>query len=340
MFSTAVGAAMLALMLFNFVVDKVVLASPGVGSLETVAGFERTMKPAWLASLHASIVVVGSSRVRDGFDPTLVHAALNIHTFNYGMSSITPYELRRLVQDAAAQTSTRIIVVPLDAFMEPGSHTAQTLSGFDEQRLAVTDSGAPTSHRGLWLFATRYLSGGATAMHALSLYLLENLGGSNVAADRPDLFSAYRSATPQSLSHDLEYRSKRIVHMLPWERAEFQTMLGALCNSSVALSLFFPPDSWAMQRTYDTNDPNGLALFKRSIEEDVENHNGHCKEQAQLFDFMQRTPLTDPATAAALGENYSDAVHFRPPVGLSLLRFMLASPPARSTVGARLIPQP
>ena len=91
---------------------------------------------------------------------------------------MTPYEARRFIQDALAQPSVRRVVVGLDAFSGDGG-PGQALPSFDETRLAVTPDGAPTPRRGLWLFTTGYLSGGALGMNALSALL-----GGNFADNR------------------------------------------------------------------------------------------------------------------------------------------------------------
>ena len=138
---------------------------------ETLSGFERALKPVWLEQVQPDTVFVGSSRVRDGFDPTLVDPAFHIRSFNYGASSIAPYEARRFAQDALAHVSVKRVVVALDAFTGNGGEGEATPS-FDETRLAVTPSGAPTPRRGLWLFTTRFLSGGALGMNAQSVWSL------------------------------------------------------------------------------------------------------------------------------------------------------------------------
>ena len=106
--------------------------------------------------MQPQLVFVGSSRVRDGFDPSLIDPALGERSFNYGASSMTPYEARRFVQDALAQPSVKQIVVALDAFTGDGG-PGEALPSFDETRLAVTPDGEPTPRRALWLFTTRYL---------------------------------------------------------------------------------------------------------------------------------------------------------------------------------------
>ena len=145
---------------FNVLAGVYIFSHPAGASVETLSGFERALKPVWLDQIKPRLVFVGSSRVRDGFDPTLVDPAFNTNSFNYGASSMTPYEARRFVQDALAQPSVTQVVVALDAFTGNGG-PGEALPSFDETRLAVTPDGSPTPRRTLWLFTTRYLSGGA-----------------------------------------------------------------------------------------------------------------------------------------------------------------------------------
>src|SRR5215831_13539452 len=115
-FLTTVALAIAALAGFNAVASAYILSHPAGSSAQTLSGFERAVKPVWLEKIAPDLVFVGSSRVRDGFDPALIDPALKTRSFNYGASSITPYETRRFVQDALAHPSVKQIVVALDAF--------------------------------------------------------------------------------------------------------------------------------------------------------------------------------------------------------------------------------
>ncbi len=100
---------------------------------------------------------------------------------------MSPYEARRFVQDALAQPSVKTVVVALDAFTGNGG-TGEALPSFDETRLAVTPSGTPTPRRGLWLFTTRFLSGGALGMNAIGAGALAQLKPGQAAAGPPRHF--------------------------------------------------------------------------------------------------------------------------------------------------------
>ncbi len=200
-FLSVVAAAVAVLMVFNAVADGIILSDRNGGSIQTVSGFERVLKPVWIDSVAPSLVFVGSSRIREGFDPVLVDTAFHVRSFDYGVSSITAYEARRFLQDALAHPTVKTVVVALDAFT--GTGEAQKFGpGFDELRLAVTADGKPTPRRALWQFATRYLSGGAAGMHALGLTLLLHLAPGQTAADRPDLFEAYGHMTAAGLRRE------------------------------------------------------------------------------------------------------------------------------------------
>ncbi|HYS46920.1 MAG TPA: hypothetical protein VEM35_10795, partial [Rhizomicrobium sp.] len=159
-FLSTVALVIAALAVFNGLAGAYILHHPAGGSAQTLSGFERALKPVWLEQHQPKLVLVGSSRVRDGFDPALIDPALKTRSFNYGASSMTPYEARRFVQDALAHPSVNQVVVALDAFTGNGG-PGEALPSFDETRLAVTPSGDPTPRRALWLFTTRFLSGGA-----------------------------------------------------------------------------------------------------------------------------------------------------------------------------------
>src|SRR5689334_1680855 len=144
-----VMAAVAVIVAFNAISDAYILSAPVGKSIQTVSGFERVLKPAWIESLKPQMVFVGSSRMREGFDPALIDPALHVRSFNYGLSSITAYEARRLIQDTIAQSSVKTLFMSMDAFA--GGSAAQPIgSGFDETRLAVAANGEPTPRRGLW----------------------------------------------------------------------------------------------------------------------------------------------------------------------------------------------
>jgi hypothetical protein len=320
-FLGAVSFVLAAIVAFNVWSDAYILHHPAGASLQTVSGFERVIKPAWLQSIGPDVVFVGSSRIRDGFDPVLIDPAFGVRSFNYGVSSISAYEARRFVQDAAAQASVKTIVLSLDAFSgdDGGRRAGQ---GFDELRLAVTADGAPTSDRNFWLFTTRYLSGGALGMHALGLYLLEQLAPGQRAAERPDLFEAYSGMTPAVFRHDMLYRRARVMRMADGAHAELLAALDSVCRRNIRLLLFFPPDNAAIQARYEANDPAGLAAFKASVVADARRHNQACEGKVSVFDFMNRNAITTTPLVDGKSEVYVDLVHFHPAIGVRLFRVM------------------
>jgi hypothetical protein len=335
-FLSIVLLAVAALVAFNAGAERYILSDRNGPSIQTVSGFERVLKPVWLENIEPSMVFVGSSRMREGFDPVLIDPAFHVRSFDYGVSSITAYEARRFAQDALAHPSVKTIVMAMDAFA--GTSAAQKIGpGFDELRLKVTPEGDPTPRRPLWLFTTKYLSGGAAGMHALSLYDLLQIGPRQTAADRPDLFEAYSHMTDKVKQHDLSNRAERTVRMGAWQHAEFRTLLAELCpRKDVRAVFFFPPDNYAVIALYLKNDHTGLVAFKEAILADVERHNASCEGKVTLFDFMNHNAVTDEKMTGGVSQNYLDLVHFRPPVGVRLLRRMLGEGNAEPGLGVKL----
>lgn len=309
---------------FNWAAGAYILGHRAFGSVQTLSGFERALKPVWLAQIRPELVFVGSSRVRDGFDPVLIDPALKTTSFNYGASSLAPYEARRFVQDALAQPSVKRVVVALDAFTGDGG-PGEASPSFDETRLAVTPEGTPTPRRGLWLFTTRFLSGGALGMNALSLNALMQLRQQN-AAGRPDIFNAYSHMTEAVMQRDLNYRRARTLHMGPRAAQEFSTMLASACRVSARLYLFFAPDHIAIQARYQQGDAAGLEAFKETVRDAVARHNARCPSKAALFDFLNANALTTETMRGGESPSYVDLVHFRPPAGVWLLKQMGLAP--------------
>ena len=317
--TVALGIA--ALMGFNWAVGAYILNHPAGASVQTLAGFERALKPVWLAQIRPELVFVGSSRVRDGFDPVLINPALKVKSFNYGASSMTPYEARRFAQDALAQPSVKQVVVSLDAFTGNGG-PGEALPSFDETRLAVTPDGAPTQRRALWLFTTRFLSGGALGMNALSVYALARLKTHETAADRPDIFNAYSHMTGAVMQRDLAYRRTRTLTMGSGPARDFSTLLASACDANARLILFFPPDHMAIQARYREGDAAALDAFKQTVRNTVARHNARCASKVVMFDFLGPNTLTTEALRDGRSASYVDLVHFRPPAGLWLLEKM------------------
>lgn len=313
--------AVAALAGFNAAAGAYILRHPAGASVQTLSGFERALKPVWLAQIEPQLVFVGSSRVRDGFDPSLIDPALKLRSFNYGASSMTPYEARRFVQDALAQSSVKAVVVGLDAFTGDGG-PGQALPSFDETRLAVMPDGSPTPRRYLWLFTTRFLSGGALGMNALGAWSLAQLKSGQTAADRPDLFDAYSHMSEAVMRRDLAYRRARVMRMEKGAEREFVTMLADACHAQAPLILFFPPDNMAIVARYRQSDGAGLDDFKAKVRDAVQRHNASCPNKVALFDFMTPNALTQEGLINGRSADYVDLVHFRPPAGLWLLRQM------------------
>ncbi len=320
-FLGTVLAVIATLAAFNWVAGAYILGHPQGGSVQTLSGFERALKPVWLEQIQPELVFVGSSRVRDAFDPTLIDAALKVRSFNYGASSMSPYEARRFTQDALAHPSVKNVVVALDAFTGNGGE-GEALPSFDETRLAVTASGMPTPRRSLWLFTTRFLSGGALGMNGLGVGALARLAPGQTAAARPDIFGAYGHMTAAVMRHDLDYRRARTLRMGPGAAKELDRMLDSACHAKAHLTLFFPPDNMAIQARYRSGDAAGLAAFKGRVTEAVAAHNRVCENKVALFDFLNANPLTRETLQNGQAADYVDLVHVRPPAGLWLLRQM------------------
>jgi len=160
-------------------------------------------------------------------------------------------------------------------------------------------------------------------MHGLSLYLLAQLGPGQTAAERPDLFNAYSRMMPAGFQKDLAFRYGRTVAMTAWQRDEFRAALAALCNSHVHATFFFPPDQFAVVERYMANGAASLLAFKRSALADVEAHNARCPAKVALYDFMYLNALTGEDIGLDGSDVHLDLVHFRPPVGMRLLKRML-----------------
>jgi hypothetical protein len=320
-FLATVALTIAVLAAFNAGAGAYILSHPAAGSVQTLSGFERALKPVWLEQIQPELVFVGSSRVRDGFDPALIDPALKTRSFNYGASSMTPYEARRFVQDALAHPSVRQVVVALDAFTGNGG-PGEALPSFDETRLAVTPSGDPTPRRALWLFTTRYLSGGALGMNALAAWSLDQLKTGQSAADRPDIFPAYSHMTPAVLQRDLSYRRARTMRMGDGAAQELSTMLASACHAGARMTLFFPPDNVAIIARYQQSDNAGFETLKRIVRDAVARHNARCENKVALFDFMAPNALTRETLQNGSSRDYVDLVHFRPPAGLWLLQQM------------------
>lgn len=322
-FLSTVTVAIAAIAGFNAWADSYILHHPAGPSFQTVSGFERVLKPAWLDSIKPDLVFVGTSDMRQGFDPVLIDETLHTRSFNYGFSSVTAYETRRMVQDAAAQPGVRAIIASANSFAG-GSAAQPTTGGFDELRMTVRPDGTPTPRRPLWLFTTRYLSGGATGMHATGLYMLAQLKPGEKAEDRPDIFGAYTHMNTQSFDADMVRRSGRSYRLSDWQREQLRAALAAVCDKQIQFYLFFPPENFAVIDRYMQNDPDGLLDFKRAVLADVRAHNAHCTGRAYLFDFMYLNGLTgETANAAGVFPHYIDLVHFTPMIGLALAGGMI-----------------
>ena len=318
------GTVLLALAVlagFNYAAGAYIFANPNGASVQTLSGFERALKPVWLDQIQPDTVFVGSSRVRDGFDPALIDPVLHIRSFNYGASSIAPYEARRFAQDALAHASVKRVVVALDAFTGNGGEGEATPS-FDETRLSVTPQGAPTSRRALWLFTTRFLSGGALGMNALSVWSLLHIKPGQTAADYPRVFEAYSHMSEGVMAHDLAYRRARTFTMGPRAAGELNRLLDIACHANTKLILFFPPDHVAIQARYLADDAAGLAATKQAVREMVAKHNAACLSHAVLFDFLNGNALTRQPLMNGQSADYVDLVHIRPPAGVRLLQQM------------------
>lgn len=336
-FGSVVVALFLAAIGFNIAAERYILSHPAFGSVQLMSGFERVLKPAWLDSVKPQWVFAGSSRMRVGFDPVLVDPRFRVKSFNYGVSSVTAYETRRFVQDAAAQASVKKIFVALDSFTS-GSEAQSIASGFDEYRLAVTPHGSPTPYRQFWLTMARYVSGGALGMHALSVQMLAQLKDGQPASERPDVFSPYAPMDYAYFRRDLERRKHRTIGLTTYQRGELHNAMDAICRKDIQLILFFPPDNFALMAHYIENDLAAFVGFKAAVREELAAYRQRCGDNIRVVDYMTFNRLTDDRiTERHASAIHVDLVHFLPRTGITLLNDMIG-PKSAPEIGREISP--
>jgi hypothetical protein len=324
--------ATLAIAAFNAAAEALIARSPQARSLQMLSEFARVMKPVWFAASDADIVIIGNSRVRDGFDPVLIQRELELRTFNYGVSGATGYETFRYAQDALSHPNLRTVIIGAGAFAA-GSEGQPTGFGFEENRLGVTAGDAPTPNRGFWLAATRYLSGGALGAHVQALALLTRLGDAP-ARTRADLFSPYRPMTAADLAEGRRHHAGRSVSLSAWNLRQLDRTLDLFCGGRVRAIVFFEPDHASITAAWAANDPQGLAAFKARIAEAVARRNRTCGADIRLFDFMRPNAVTSERIEPGRPSRYyREPVHFRPTTGLMVLRRVLGLPGQASWFG-------
>jgi hypothetical protein len=307
---------------FNWTMEQAIARSPAAGSLELLNAFARVIKPAWFSRSPASVVTIGTSRVRDGFDPVLVREKLGLDLFNYGVSGGTAYEAFRYAQDALAHPRVNTVVISADAFAT-GSAGEPFEPGFDEAQLTVTPQGRPTPRRGYRLAGARYLSGGALGLHLQAGLLLAQLGGAR-AEDRPDLFDPYSHMDAATFARGLRHQSHRSIAMQPWNRTVMDRTMALFCRPGAQLLVFFPPDHLAATAAWVGNDAAGFIGFKTAVVEDALAKRRSCGAQIKVFDFMRSSPITEEPIGPGHPSRWRhEIVHFRPPVGVMILQRML-----------------
>ena len=86
----------------------------------------------------------------------------------------------------------------------------------------------------------------------------------------------------------------------------------------------------------DLSDRAGLDSFKQTVLDDLIRHNATCQSRVALFDFLNHNAITDDKLPGGISDDYLDLVHFRPPVGLRLLRRMLGTGTKDDGLGVEL----
>jgi hypothetical protein len=130
------------------------------------------------------------------------------------------------------------------------------------------------------------------------------------------------------LAHDMTNRHERRIAVTAWQQSQWRAALGAICHREVHAYLFFSPSTFLLIDIYMQNGAAGVLAFKRMVFEDVRRHNASCVGKASLFDFMYLNTLTRETADRKTGlfANYGDLVHFRPAIGVRLMKRMLGRP--------------
>lgn len=318
----------------NLAAGRLLAREPRAESLQLLGDFARPLKPAWLERSDASLVLIGNSRIRDGFDPALIRRELGVSAFNFGVSGGTAYEAFRYAQHALAQPQTRTVVIGASAFAA-GSDGQPYGFGFDEADLAVDAQGRPNTNP-LRRRAARALSGGAFGGHVQALWVLARLGGHAPSA-RPDLIPAYRPMTADVLADGQRHHAGRSVRLDPWNRRQMERTLDLFCGGRVRGVFFFEPDHASITAAWAANDAGGLAAFREAVADGVARRNRDCGARLELWDFQRPSAITTEALpTAAQSRWYREAVHFRPTTGLLILRSILGAPGAPPGFGRNL----
>ncbi len=307
---------------FNAVMERVIASNPNGPSLQLLSAFARNIKPAWMDDFRGDTVLVGTSRVRDGFDPILIKDRLRIDAFNYGVSGGTAYESLRYVQDALAHPNVKRVVIAADTFAT-GTANQPTGSGFVESSLAVTPAGKPTPWRAVHLFTARYMDGGALGLHAQSAVRLTRMGGDK-PEQRPDLFTPYRRLDAKGLADARRHHRAHGLELTAWAQAILEKTFDQFCGGRAEAFVFFPPDHFAITSEWAANDLNGFIAFKSAVLQAAEARNRACGARIHVYDFETLNSVTGEVIAPGRPSvNYHEAVHFRPTIGLVILDRML-----------------
>jgi len=66
---------------FNWAAGIYIFSHPSRQKRRNPVALSGALKPVWLEQVRPELVFVGSSRIRDGFDPTLIDPALHVEKF-------------------------------------------------------------------------------------------------------------------------------------------------------------------------------------------------------------------------------------------------------------------
>lgn len=90
--------------------------------LYDLKNYARHVKPKWFFQSDYNTVLIGSSRIQNGFDLTIIEEAKKEKAFNLGLSGLRYFEVLGLIEYVFQQTNVDEkleIIVGADAYLMP-----------------------------------------------------------------------------------------------------------------------------------------------------------------------------------------------------------------------------
>jgi hypothetical protein len=274
--------------------------------------FLYNVKPLRLAFQQPTTVILGTSRVLQGFDPSRLDSCAGSGIYNFGLSALSIDEIGDLFRYAAEEAPLREAFVELDFL---------SFVGIEGRRYKLPRRLNDARWKATALFDLLFsLRAAKYSLLALGINLTDIGRPHYLTPDGSRLWGPARMQPEQQLSasaYGLKLRPRRDPEAIGRGLEVLESMIRTARARGISLKFFIPPSHVGRLRSImDRGEWEDFKDWKRRAV------NLASKYGIPVWDFADYHPIAQEGATAGVSRYFQDLEHFTPEVGASMIARM------------------